>query len=83
MKFLAENRNSIYRRREEEDAAAAGGGQLAQLAAQQLAELSSQVVNAAVVLAEVPQSKAAAENATLFQVPTYGTYPSTALFKTI
>ena len=41
---------------------------LAQLAAKQLGALSGQVVNAAAVLADVPKSKAAAENATLFQV---------------
>jgi hypothetical protein len=46
----------------------AGEGSLAQLAAKQLGALSGQVVNAATVLAEVPKSKAAAENATLFQV---------------
>ncbi len=45
-----------------------GEGSLAQLAAKQLGALSGQVVNAATVLADVPKSKAAAENATLFQV---------------
>jgi hypothetical protein len=45
-----------------------GEGSLAQLAAKQLGALSAQVVNAATVLADVPKSKAAAENAALFQV---------------
>ncbi len=44
------------------------GGPLVLLAARQVAHLSDQLVNAAIVLAEVPQSKAADENAILFQV---------------
>ena len=46
----------------------AGGSSLVGMAARQMDQLSGQLANAVSVLAAVPQSKAAAENAALFQV---------------
>ena len=65
---LAAAVGQLFSAHRNDDPELAGGSSLVGMAARQLDQLSGQLANAVSVLAAVPQSKAAAENAALFQV---------------
>ena len=65
---LAAAVGQLFSAHRNDDPELAGGSSLVGMAARQMDQLSGQLANAVSVLAAVPQSKAAAENAALFQV---------------